>query len=298
MTSILNQMTLSRWPVPAKIVVTLFLVMIGTGYLAALANLYQRHELADGQPGMTPDDLRANFHGMTVESEQIDEPAPPMSRMLEQVIPGGDMRKHLTAGDISDVRTLIGWLELGAEMESFQQASLVEEGDPTPEDVIAGRCLRCHNTEDGEKADTPYGPDIFTVDYKMVYKYAEPGTAIETTADASANPGVKQIGPQTLSHLLLVTHIHMLSIPVFTLVLAGFFALGSLPTRWKSIIGPLPMVMIALDFAGWWLARIDESFLVLMLVAAPLFGLTLAVQLFTVLASLWSPKSTRTVIRS
>lgn len=296
MSAILDQLSLSRWPVSAKIVVTLFLAMIGFGYLAALGNLYQRHELADTQEGLTPDDLKAHFHGVTVDVEKKSESVAPMSRMLEQVIPGGDMRKHLTAGDQADVRTLIAWLENGADKDTFRKKSLVEEGDPTPEDVIAGRCLRCHNSDDGEKADTPYGPDIFTVEYDMVYEYAKPGTAAETVADTSSETNQKQVGPQTLSHLLLVSHIHMLSIPVFTLILAGFFALCSLSPKLKAIIGPIPMIAMALDFAGWWLARLDEAFLPLMLISAPVFGLALAIQLFSVFGSLWFVKPKRPAV--
>ncbi len=283
----LDQLRLSRWPTPARITVSLFVAMLGFGYLGALGNLYHRHELADGQPGLTDNDLKAHFHGITVDVEDDASDVVAMSRMLEKVVPGASMRKHLTAGDEADVRTLIAWLEQGAQASTFQTESLVQEGDPSAEDVIAGRCLRCHNADDGEKADTPYGPDIFTVEQDMVYRYAKPGTAVDTIADADAMPGRKKIGPQTLAQLFLVTHIHMLSIPVFTLILAGLFALTGWSTRWKTIIGPLPMIAIAVDFAGWWLARSSEMFLPLLLIAGPVFGLSLAMQIFAVLGSLW-----------
>ena len=93
------------------------------------------------------------------------------------VEPGGDMRKHVTKGGPRSVRALEAWLKGGASESTFNRKSLAAEGDPSADDVIARHCLRCHNAEDGEKADAPYGPDLFTTDYGMIYRFAAPGSA-------------------------------------------------------------------------------------------------------------------------
>ncbi len=292
-------LSLSNLPRSAKIVLTLFLLIIGSGYLMAVGNMFHQQQLADGKPGLTPDDLKVTFHGVVVEKQVSSKvvPATPKSRMLEMVEVGGEMRKHLNNGGLPAIRSLQTWLNAGAVKDAFQQKSIAEDGDPSADDVIAQYCLRCHNAEEGEKSDTPYGADIFETDYEMVYKYAAPGTASDTppdtgeAGDTDDSPRLVKKGPQAIPHLFLVSHIHMLSIPVFALIVAGLFLLSDMPTRLRGFIAPLPMLAMVMDFSSWWLARISEVFLPVIMLAGALFGISFAVQIFTVLVSLWrSPK--------
>ncbi len=151
--------------------------------------------------------------------------------------------------------------------------------------MIARRCLRCHNAEDGEKADTPYGPDIFDVDYQLVALMASPQPSESVEADAK--PVVKMIGPQTIAHLVLVTHIHMLSIPVFTLIVYVLFSMADFPGGLRRWVGPLPMVALVFDFSSWWLARFSEGFLLMLMVAGGVYAVTLAIQILAILRSAW-----------
>lgn len=285
-------LALTSLPVSAKVLLTLFLALIGVGYLAAVGNLYQQHHLADGVEGLTLDDLLVTFHGMEiiVEPPSADQPTPAaMSRMLEMIEPGGDMRKHVTKGGPKSVRALEAWLKGGASESTFKSKSLAAEGDPSADDVIARRCLRCHNADGGEKADAPYGPDLFTTDYAMIHRFAAPGSALAApSTDATDGPTIKTMGPMTMPHLLLITHIHMLSIPVFTLIVSGLFYITCSSSAIKRALVPIPMICLVFDFSGWWLARIAEPFIYVIAAAGAVYGLTLAVQLLSVAASLWS----------
>ncbi len=104
---------LQAWPVSARILLTLFLALIGTGYLAALLNLYHQHSLADGREGLTFDDLRAVFHGIEVPTEERPgaQPVVAESRMYEMVKTGGKMRKNLNNGGPGAVRALEAKIE-------------------------------------------------------------------------------------------------------------------------------------------------------------------------------------------
>ncbi len=287
-----HRITLDSLPTAAKLLLTLFLALVGFGYLAALGNLYHQYQMADGKEGLTLEDLRVTFHGMevTVEPDSSLPPTAAKSRMLEMVEPGGDMRKQVSKGGPEAIRALEQWLQRGAVESEFRRAGLVQAGDPSAEQVIQRHCLRCHNAADGEKSDTPYGPDLFTTDYEMVWKYAAPGTA-KAASQVGDGPQPRRLGPISVQHLFLTTHIHMLSIPVFTLIVSGLFLMTGLRPAVKGMLGPLPLLVLVLEFSSWWLARHSEPFIYLIAAWGVVFGVTLALQLLTVVASMWTRRS-------
>ena len=289
------RISLAALPASAKLLLTLFLALVGFGYLAALGNLYNQYQMADGREGLSLDDLRATFHGIDapIDAESASEPEAAKSRMLEMVELSGDMRKHVAKGGPEAIRALEQWLKRGALADSFKLADAAQPGDPSPEQVISSHCLRCHNADGGEKSDAPYGPDLFTTDYEMVRNYAAPGTAVEASeSTGTQSKQENRLGPGSVRHLFLTTHIHMLSVPVFTLIVAVLFLLTEIKPSVKSVIGPMPMVVLVLEFSSWWLARRYEPLVYLIALCGAVFGLTLAIQLLTVFASMWSRRST------
>ena len=84
-----DALRLARLSLPAKLLITLLLLIIGPGYLFGTANIYFKHQNADGEPGLTVDDLRAAFHGMT-KTFQPEDKVIVNSTMLKQVRPGGE----------------------------------------------------------------------------------------------------------------------------------------------------------------------------------------------------------------
>ena len=87
-----DALRLARLSLPAKLLITLLLLIIGPGYLFGVANIYFKHQNADGEPGLTVDDLRAAFHGMT-KTFQPEDKVIVNSTMLKKVRPGGEMRE-------------------------------------------------------------------------------------------------------------------------------------------------------------------------------------------------------------
>ena len=72
--------SLPTLPAGARIMLTAFLAIIGSGYLVAVWNIHHSHRMADGVGGLSLDDVRAVYSGMSVSS---DAPAP--SRMLTMI---------------------------------------------------------------------------------------------------------------------------------------------------------------------------------------------------------------------
>jgi hypothetical protein len=219
-----DALRLSRLPVGAKLMVTLFLLIVGPGYLFATANIFFKHKNADGKPEMTLDDLRATFHGIpepdpskdTANSTTPEEAAsanepqesaddPPAesdaaptevpavaavnSEMLEQVRPGGEMLEHLEEGGEPAIRGLIAWLEGQAKEEDFDKASLVQEGDPSAKNIIAAYCVSCHNADGGDNEDLPYADtEDSEPQYELVYVSAEPEVTPEQPEPEAVAP--------------------------------------------------------------------------------------------------------------
>lgn len=265
---------LHAWPTGVRVMLTAFLGLIGVGYLFALANIYHQHQMADGEPGLSMNDLRASYSGLTVtRSKETTIP----SRMLTML--RTSMRQYID--DDVDFNVLESWLKDGGGEEGLAAG----EGRQTPERSLILHCMRCHaqsaETEISQKA--PFGPDEFTVEYEMI----KPLVAVETSTGSDR----VHVAPQlTTPRLVLITHAHMLAIPVFTLIVGGLFACSRFPGRFRTWLTPIPMLAVAVDFAGWWLARSMPLGVYLIAAAGAVFGMAFGLQLVVTLIDFWRPE--------
>lgn len=253
---------------------TAFVAIIGVGYITAVLNIRYSHAMADGVEGLSLDDVRAVYSGLTV-----DRSAPMPSRMLTMI--QTSMREYI--GTEAEFDILAAWLEAGGTQAGLDDG----EGKRTPRRIIMRRCLECHAQNMGKKiAQTaPFAPDDFDVDYSMIAKFSSPGEP--TTGDAVRLPPQLQV-----PRLILVSHIHMLAIPVFALIVGVLFAMTRLPPGPRSLLTPIPMITLMFDFAGWWLARQADVFVYVIVTAGGLFGLVFGVQLIVIIVDLWRPATT------
>ncbi|MHB8970523.1 MAG: hypothetical protein ACYC3X_10425 [Pirellulaceae bacterium] len=278
---------LARLSLPAKLMITLLLLIIGPGYLFGTANIFFKHQNADGEPGLTVDDLRATFHGMT-KTFQLDEKTIVTSAMLKQVRAGGDMREHLDKGGEPAVRGLLTWLENTAKEDEFAKPGLADPGDPSAQQIIKAQCVECHNADGGDMEEVPYAATAESEpEYKLVMVTAKPEITVQ-----AAGLRTLVIKPISESKLVHVTHIHVLTMPIFTFVVGVLFLMTGIPQSIKLLIGPLPLLAVLLDISGWWIARYVEPFIFVIGAAGGLFGATYALQILCVLGSMWLGKKT------
>jgi hypothetical protein len=272
---------LSELSVPAKITATAFLLLIGSGYLVAVTKIYVWHNMADGTPGLSMDDLRAVYHGL-IKAIPPEARQKPISPMLKEVSAGGKMRKHLLKGGDPAKWALIGWLEQGAMRETFDKPGKSHNQDiPSPQQVIADLCIKCHNAADGEEREIPYSPDTKTApQYALVAKKA-------LTPPVSPENEINYFDAISEKELLHITHAHILSIPVFVLLVAVMFLHTGLAPWFKLIISPLPMIATCVEFACWWLARSWEPAVYGIAAAGAVFGIALGVQILCAFVSMW-----------
>lgn len=260
-------------PTGARILLTAFLAIIGTGYLVAVANIYWRHQMADGKEGVSLGDLRAVYSGTTVAADARELP----SRMLTMI--RGEMRQYFSSD--AHFSVLETWLKEGGSEAGLTKG----EAKAVPKRVLLMDCMRCHaqSTETRISKEAPFGPDEFNVDYGLISRFV--------STSKGPSPGEVRVPPQyTIPRLILVSHQHMLAIPMFTLIIGLLFMTTRLPPMLRGVMTPIPMIAVLFDLSGWWLARVADSFVLVIAGAGGLFALSFGFQIFCVLVDMWRPQ--------
>lgn len=279
---------LARLPVGLRLMTGTFVGIIGLGYLAAIANVYYSHRLADGAEGLGLGDIRAVYGGMRAADAKAAGAA--TSRMLTMV--RGAMRQYFDSDE--DYAILEKWLVAGADPAGLDAG----DGRQTPRRVLIRNCLRCHAVSTGSEIarKAPFGKDEFDADAAMLARFTGAGGGKDGIAEGDAGaPRDKASAfapPQyDVPRLLLVSHQHMLAIPIFTVLIGGLFALTRWPARFRAALVPLPMLATLLDFSGWYLARVWGGGAVLIGVMGGVFGLAFGVQILAILIDVLRPVS-------
>lgn len=274
----MNEWHLRQLPVSIRLVLSCFLLITGAGYLLGVANIYYSHHAADADPKLTLNDVRAVYSGLKM---QVKAGQAVPSRMLEMV--DTKMREFLkTEADYAGLRA---WLVSGSNPETFKVVAAGAE--KSPQDIISDSCIRCH-IPDGEKGQekahkAPFAADLFgPADYQMVSKYTGAPVDQKTAATHSTT-----VGPQSIEHLVLVGHVHMLTIPVFVLVTSLMVLFTGLRGGLRDLLIAVPMISLVFDFAAWWLARKWAWMVFLVVGSGPVFGLFFAAQILVVTLSMW-----------
>jgi len=117
-----GQFRLAQLPRAARVAISLFVVVLGSGYLTALVNLYVTYADADGKSGLTPDDVKLRLYGnrSTTTLESVIAPGGKMSQYMKE--PGGR-------------EAIIAWLHTGASQAGFLKV----------QPILGRNCLRCHS---------------------------------------------------------------------------------------------------------------------------------------------------------
>jgi len=143
---------------PARILLTLFLLGVSAALAAGEGNILASHAGADGRPGLSFEDLRRVFHGR------------PGWTLLASKLDGGSMEKHIPVP--SERKVLLDWAGSGARREDFEAAAR----------VLDLRCVKCHSSG-GEKEGSPFA-EIREAGarYDLVVRYAEPDRGMSPAA--------------------------------------------------------------------------------------------------------------------
>lgn len=107
-------------PTSMRTLFTGALLVVGLGYLFAILYVFAAHSSADGQPGLSVEDIKITYSGSTETTPLEKALRGPMSGMLPQ----------------KDLATLIDWIHGGADKRSYNAGI---------ESIIETNCLNCHD---------------------------------------------------------------------------------------------------------------------------------------------------------
>jgi len=110
--------------VSEKMLYSLFLMTIGIGYLFALTHMYYTHQMRDGKPGMSIQDVMIAYYGSQDQTR------------LGSAINGGPMEPNLKSAN--DKEKILVWLSTGKSKADFEE-------DIAP--ILNRDCTLCHNAE-------------------------------------------------------------------------------------------------------------------------------------------------------
>lgn len=275
-------MKLRDLPLPARLVLTCFLLAVGLGYFSALIQLHLQHGSRDGNPLPTSADVIERFSGVIKHDPNA---APPQSK-IEMLISGpkdrgwgkGNMAPAFFAKsgssyeklckergqDVVDLEregeraAMKAWIvsEPAQRKKAYEDDAFAFEAKSITEEffnkekksvaiktIIEERCVKCHSEQKPELDD---------------YAKLEP---LITAPSAEILPGGWVRSPKLISieGLTQSTHAHLLSFAVLFTFTGLIFAFSSYPVWLRCILGPIVLIAQFADVACWWLARIPGS---------------------------------------
>lgn len=118
---------LSHLPTSARLALVSFVLLIGIGYLSALAHMFFTYAATDGKPGLSPDDVRLQIAGKREKT------------LIEAKLDGGSMAQYLD--DPAKKAQIFTWVHAGAKEADF--------GKVQP--IFQENCVACHNANGAAK---------------------------------------------------------------------------------------------------------------------------------------------------
>lgn len=287
---------LRQLPLPAKLVVTAFLIAVGLGYFSALVQLHMKHSNKDGEALPTLADVVERFSGV----KKPDPDAPPPKSKIHELVSGNrddaDVGKTNMApaffakskgyakacadrGKVTvdferegELLALILWTKSdpAAKKEAYEadRFTLPEEkrGKPLTKEFVADGDptavkIKTLIAERCQNCHKDQAPSLGT--FAEIEPHATaPSTEILPGGWVRSN---KQISTEALTQS---THAHLLSFAVLFSLTGFVFACSGYPLAVRCVVAPIVVIAQVADVSCWWLARVPGS-------AGPMFAQTI-----------------------
>lgn len=192
------------------------------GYVVSGIYMSWHYEKRDGIEGLTLDDIRGHYHGVSVPS--------PLIEALEADHPPElpDRERQL----------LLDWLRNPSALS--QQFDNFDLGDDAPAEIIAVNCLSCH-------ARSATGDDAYA---QLPLEYFD---------DISPLAVSREISPVPVNILAMSQHTHAPVMAVILLVVALLAAMTRAPRALIGLVVLIGAAGLTADMAAWWLTRLNDG---------------------------------------
>lgn len=316
-----HRFTLRQLPLPAKVVITVFLFAVGLGYVSAMMQLHDKHSSKDGEPLPTPADVVEVFSGL----RKADQNAPPPCSRIDTLLTGDK-----NAADVSKDNMVPaffakskGWAQAGRgrdaanveaqrEAERLAMLAWVRGTDPTakkaayeadkfavpeplkaqpitPEFLTAGKELKVKSLIEArcQNCHKDQAPELGT--YAALEPLVTPPS--QELIDGKWVRSSRQVGKE---RLITSTHAHLLTFAILFALTGLVFAFTGYPTGVRLFLAPIVLLAQVADVGCWWLARIPAPYGPLFATAiigtGTVVGLGLVLQIFLSLLSMYATK--------
>lgn len=287
--------TLRQLPLPAKLVVSAFLLAVGLGYTSAMVQLHMQHSEKDGAVLPTPGDVVAVFAGKVWKTKEEAEKGQGPSR-LEQLVMGDpnggfngvNMAPAFFAQDDADYRkqakdparkpkldeeregeraALVAWVRAAPEA---RRAAYVGNEFALPKELAKRVVTAGYVVKDKpgmvlvrslfkDRCVRCHQPGGEKGDIPLT-TYEEVEKYLPAAVDVPPGGGWVDSGRQIgLVKLTQSTHAHLLSFAVLFGLTGLIFAFTGLPGIVRGVVGPLVLIAQFADVACWWLARLPDA---------------------------------------
>jgi hypothetical protein len=248
----MSEARLRKLPWGARVGLTGVVASLLIGLAASLAQLVEHHQNRDERPGVSLDDLRGAYHGVSV--------AAPLLRSLES--------GHPAELESAERELLLAWLRGGELSARFDDP---DAGARAPAEILSRSCLGCH----GRKAEAGGG-----IGQRIPLEYWDDVDRLAHARDIAVVP---------LPILIASTHTHATTLSVLTLAALALLFATRFGVRFKSTVALAMGVALAVDLASWWLARGSASFVYAIVGAGAVWFASMLTVCIAVLLELWLP---------
>jgi hypothetical protein len=121
---------LKMLPKTAKVVLSIFICLLGFGYAVSLGHLMFSYQDVDGKPGVTPEDVKIALYG-----------AREKTKLESKISAGGSMETYIKDSP-KDQAAVLAWIKGGAD-EAGYKAQI--------KPILEERCIKCHKPDGAAK---------------------------------------------------------------------------------------------------------------------------------------------------
>jgi hypothetical protein len=287
-----SRFTLRDLPVPAKLVLTVFLISVGLGYFSALVQLHMQHSARDGEPMPSVADVIEKFAGL--KAFDGVQPKSKIEAVVSGPRDGAFDKNNMTpaffakSGSSYEKDCKERGKDVVDKEREGERLALIAWCNSDPPGKEGGARERAYVNDEFKLPEAlekqPITEDFFDTDKKTVMiksliearcgkchggdkkpdldeypKIAPLATAppLETIDDVFAPDKKWQRSTRqlTVEGLTQSTHAHMLSFSMLFAMTGLVFAFTTYPGVVRGVIGPVVLVAQIADISCWWLAR-------------------------------------------